>query len=183
MSGPPSGTPYIRAAGGVDGQGQRVAAFVALIGAVVLAAAAISLAVGAAHRNAQINALRHGGLPVQVTVTGCLAISSGVGMGVEYWQCRGDYTVAGQMYNEVIGGSRQLLDKGQTIEGVATATHPSRVSTAASVSKERATWTSYAAAIALGVVAVVLVVGWLVVSGRARARVRMADRGLPATEV
>jgi hypothetical protein len=167
---PDGSSSYIRAGGGVDVRGGRVAAIVAVSCAIVLAAVAVALAVGAAHRNARFAALRHNGVPVTATVTGCLAISSGVGMGIEYWQCRGDYTVAGRTYNEVIGGSRQLLERGQTVDAVASSAHPTVVATAAAVSKAGTSGTSYAVPVVLGAAAVALVAGWLVLSRRSRRR-------------
>jgi hypothetical protein len=180
--GSPPGEPptYIRAGGGVEGGGRRVVAVLALIGAVALGALSVALAVGAAHHNAQLDALRRGGVPVTVTVTGCLGISSGVGMGIEYWQCRGSYTFAGQTYNEVIGGNRQLLDRGQTIQGVAAAARPTVVSTAASAHKARASWASFVAPVLFGAAAVALLAGGLVLFSRSRSQPRVADRAQPA---
>jgi hypothetical protein len=169
-----AGSPsYIRAGGGVDVRGSRVAAIAVVTIAVVLGVSAITLTVGAVHRNARMDDLRRGGVAVPVTVTGCVAISSGVGMGTEYWQCRGSYRVAGQTHNEVIGGSRQLLATGQTVHGVASRAHPTVLSTAASLARRRSTWTSFVVPALLGAAAIVLAFGYLVIAGRLRSR---ADR-------
>jgi hypothetical protein len=78
-----------------------------------------------------MDTVRHHGVPVQVTVTGCQGISSGVGMGIEYWECRGTYSISGHSYNEVIGGSRARLETGQIVPAVAVPGQPRLLSAAA----------------------------------------------------
>ena len=182
-----AGSPsYIRAGGGVDIRGSRVAAVAVVICVVVLGALAVSLTVAAVHHNAQIDDLRRSGVAVPVTVTGCVAISSGVGMGTEYWQCRGSYRVASQTYNEVIGGSRQLLSTGERVQGVASSAHPTVVTTAASLRRSPSKWTSFVVPVLLGAAAIALALGYLAIAGRARARARSRsrsdgpDRAVPA---
>jgi hypothetical protein len=116
--------------------------------AVLLALVAITIAltISAAHENARVDTVRHRGVPVQVTVTGCQGISSGVGMGIEYWECRGTYSLAGRSYNEVIGGSRARLATGQVVPAVAVPGQPRLLSAAGSHSD----WKPYLAPIVLG---------------------------------
>src|ERR1700733_7620044 len=102
----PADNGYIRGGGGVRIQTRRVIGVVVAVCVVVLVVFVVDLTASAAHRNAQLSTLRHQGVPVEVTVTGCLAIGSGVGMGIEYWQCRGAYALGGESYNEVIHGGR-----------------------------------------------------------------------------
>ena len=122
----PSG--FIRAGGGVALNGRRIAVVLSALGLAVLIVITAVVASSAVSANSQIDRLRSQGVPVQMTVTGCLGISSGIGMGIEYWQCRGTYSLDGRTYEEVIGGQRQLLDAGQRISVVAVPGHPSLVS-------------------------------------------------------
>jgi hypothetical protein len=90
----------------------------------------IALTISAARENARADTVRHRGVPVQVSVTGCQGISSGIGMGIEYWECRGTYHLAGRSYNEVMGGSRAHLQDGQTVSATAVPGRPGLLSTA-----------------------------------------------------
>ena len=98
--------------------------------------------------------LRDQGVPVAMTVTGCLAISSGIGMSVEYWDCRGSYTLGGHRYNEVIGGSRAHLRDGEVVEAIAVPGHPALVSLSTSVSQRRSSFTPYVTPIILAALSV-----------------------------
>jgi hypothetical protein len=113
-----------------------------------LVAIAIALAISAAHENSRVDTVRHRGVPVQVAVTGCQGISSGVGMGIEYWECRGTYSLAGRSYNEVIGGSRARLATGQLVAAVAVPGQPRLLSVAAAGT--HSDWKPYLAPIVLG---------------------------------
>ena len=119
---------FIRAGGGVALNGRRIAFVLGALGLAVLISVTAVVAASAASANSQIDRLRSQGVPVEMTVTGCLDISSGIGMGIEYWQCRGTYSLGGRSYEEVIGGQRQLLDAGQRIAVVALPGHPALVS-------------------------------------------------------
>src|SRR5207249_1448379 len=98
---------------------------------VALAVSAAALAISAGNENARASKLQQRGVPVAATVSGCSGISSGVGMAIEYWECRGTYTLGGQQYNEVIRGSRARLNPGQTVPAVAVPGEPTLLSTAA----------------------------------------------------
>ncbi len=119
----PSG--YIRGGGGGVGvDGRRVGRVLALVALIAMAALSVGLAVGGAANDSRQHALRSRGVPVEVTVTRCLGISSGVGMGIEYWRCSGSYTLGGHTYEQVIGGSRKLLESGRIVTAVAVPGHP-----------------------------------------------------------
>jgi hypothetical protein len=122
--------------------------------AVLLAvvAIAIALSISAARENSRVDTVRHQGVPVQVTVTGCQGISSGVGMGIEYWECRGTYSLAGRSYNAVIGGSRAHLATGQLVSAVAVPGQPRLLS--AGAAGRHSDWKPYLAPIVLGAVVV-----------------------------
>lgn len=129
---------------------------------------ALALTISAARQNSRVEAVRHRGVPVQVTVTGCQGVSSGVGQGIEYWECRGTYSLGGRSYNEVIGGSRVLLENGRTVPAVAVPGQPGLLSTAAPGAPSF--WRSYTAPIVLGVFVVAGVVTLLWWSGRRHRR-------------
>ena len=172
---PTGDSAYIRGGGGVDVDPHRAVLLIAALCVLALLGTAVAATVSAANQNARIDRLKRSGQPVNVTVTGCLAVGSGVGMGVEYWQCKGDYTLNGQQYNEVIGGSRALLDQGQVVEAVAVPGEPAAVSMAAAVARQRSTWTHYVTAIVLVAAAAVLIFG-VAVWSRSRRRAASARR-------
>lgn len=146
---------FIRAGGGVALKGRRVVAVLGVICVVGLIVLTAAVAISDALANARTARLRAHGVPVTVTATGCLAISSGVGMGIEYWRCRGSYTMGQHTYVEVIGGQRGLLERGQRIEAVAVPGDPSLVSVPAALEQRR----SYTLAEVLGGVTAALMLG------------------------
>jgi protein-S-isoprenylcysteine O-methyltransferase Ste14 len=158
---PDDGTSYIRAAGAVKVDAGRLVRGLVVAGLVVLVVVAIALTVGAASQNTRLDKLRHHGVPVQARVTGCLGISSGIGMAIEYWECRGTYTLGGHSYTEVIGGSRTHLLDGQTLPAIAVPGDPTLLSTVASVARKSSSWTPYVTPIILGVIVVVVILGWV----------------------
>lgn len=188
MSATPSGTPagassgdatYIRGGGTRTGGGANIspsllAAILIWLLVAVLAALAVYFAVAGSRESSRLSTLRHRGVPVTATVTGCVGISSGVGMGIEYWQCRADYTLAGQTFDEVINGNRALLETGQRVGTIAVPGEPSLLSTVSSVNGHDSSQTDNTIAVVLGSLAVALAVGWL---KRERARRRRKRKG------
>lgn len=170
---PDSGS-YIRGGGGVDVDPRRILRPLAVLCLVALAGLSIGLAVSAGDQNGKEAALRKHGVPVQVTITGCLAVSSGIGMGIEYWQCRGDYTLGGNRYNEVIGGSRVLLSAGRQVAAIAVPGQPALLSTVAAASKGKSSFTPYITPIVLGAVTVAWATGWALLYRRKRNRAATA---------
>ncbi len=167
----PEGAPqdtggFIRAGGGVALGGQRVAAVLGVLCVMALIAVTAAVAVSDARANASTDRLRSHGVPVQVTVTGCLAISSGVGMGIEYWRCRGTYAMGSRTYEEVIGGQRTLLEQGRRIEAIAVPGDPSLLAVPAALGSRR----SYTLAEVLGGVTAVMILGGLGLALVARRR-------------
>jgi hypothetical protein len=168
MSAPPAGsTPgeagYIRGGGGVEVNTGRLVRFLVVLCVLVLVALTVATAVSAANQNSRAGKLQNAGAPVDVTVTGCVGISSGIAQAIQYYQCRGTYSVGGQRYDEVIGGVRSALPAGQTVHAVTAKGDPALVSTVGAAKKS-----SYAIPIVLGVLAAVLVVGLLVWPRRRR---------------
>jgi hypothetical protein len=158
----------VRVAKVEPGQVMRVVAVVVIV---ALTASAAALAVSAGRDNARATRLQHHGVPVVATVSGCSGISSGIAMAIEYWECRGTYSLGGQQYNEVIRGSRAHLDPGQTVPAVAVPGEPALLSTAASAAQQHSPWSSYVIAIVLGAVAVGLLVILVLWSRRRQGRI------------
>jgi len=179
MSVTPAGAPsgdatYIRGGGTRTGGGAHIsprllAAILIWLLVAVLAALAVYFAVAGSQESARLSTLRHKGVPVTATVTGCVGISSGVGMGIEYWQCRADYTLVGQTFNEVINGNRALLETGQRVGAIAVPGDPSLLSTVSSAHGSDSSGTDNVIAAVLGAIAVGLGAGWLQIE-RARRR-------------
>ena len=159
MSATPTGsTPgeagYIRGGGGVEINTGRLARLLAALSAAVLIALTAGTAVSTAHQNSHAADKFHArAVPVDVTVSGCSGISSGIAQAVQYYECRGTYTLKGQRYNEVIAGVRSQLPEGQTVHAVAAEGDPALVSTAGATQKG-----SYTTSIVLGAAAVLLIV-------------------------
>ena len=107
--------------------------------------------------------LRNNGIPVEVTITGCTGISSGIAQAVQYYQCRGTYTLDGKQYNEVIGGIRASLPQGQTVPAITVRTDPALVTTATTVKDG-----SYVPTIVLGALGLLLLLGLVLRSRRRR---------------
>jgi hypothetical protein len=171
MPAPPAGaahnqSTHLRGVRVVEVETRRVVGVVVVIVLLVLAVSAIALTISAASRNSGLSKLHHQGVPVEVTTTGCVGTSSGIGMSIEYWECRGTYTLYGRSYNEVIRGSRALLQKGQKVPAVAVPGEPTLLSTVAAAGARHSTWAPYIAPIILGAVTVIVLVGWVVLSKR-----------------
>jgi hypothetical protein len=162
----PDGSTYIRAGGGVPVSGRRLGGVLVWLVVAVLFGVAAYMALLAAGRDSRMALLRHHGVPVDVVVSGCRGISSGVGMGIEYWQCSGSFTLAGRGYEEVIGGSRALLERGQHVGGVVVPGRPGSLATAASVRRAGGSGAEYAAAAGLAVAGLLVAAARVVVVRR-----------------
>jgi hypothetical protein len=159
----PGDAGYIRGGGGVEVNTGRVVRFLVVTGALVLIALTVATAVSAANQNARATKLQNHGVPVDVTVTGCVGVSSGIAQAIQYYQCRGSYTLDGQQYNEVIGGVRSARPEGEIVHAVAAREDPALVSTVGSAKKG-----SYVVPIVLGALALVLILGLLLWPRRTR---------------
>jgi hypothetical protein len=175
MSSPPAApTPepgtYIRARAGGEVDARRVLRVVMILTVLGLVALVIVTTIGAANQNSVQSRLQRDGVPVKVTVTRCEGVTSGIGQALQYTSCRGDYTLGGHTYNEVIGGNRIGYPVGQTLEGVAVPGHPALLSTATAVAKKFSRWTPYITPLALAAVTAALVLLlWLAPRWRRRA--------------
>jgi hypothetical protein len=144
----------VRGVSTVGADPRFVVRVIACAGLLVLLGVAAATTVSAANHNSKLDTLRQHGVPVQATVTGCEGIGSGIGMGIEYYDCRATYALEGQTHNEIIGGSRTLLQVGEVVSAVAVPGHPTLLSTATSVTKKSSRWAPYVTPIILWVVVV-----------------------------
>jgi hypothetical protein len=125
-----------------------------------LIAVTIALTISIAGDNARADRLRHQGVPVVATVTGCTGVGASINVGVEYWVCRGDYSLAGNVYNAELGGNRAELDAGTKVSAVAVPGSPSLLATAESVAGSGSKRTSYVTPLILAGVAVLGIIGF-----------------------
>jgi PhnB protein len=164
MSPPPAGstsepTPYIRARAGGDVDARKVGRALIALTVLALAGVVVATTIGAAHQNSAQTKLQRFGVPIDVTVVGCVSYGSGIGQGVTYWACRGAYTLDGHVYrSEPIGGNRAFQPAGKTLRAYTVPGDPSLVS-AAAVTKKFSSWTPYITPIVLAVVTVALALG------------------------
>ena len=138
------GVDYFRGAGGVRVDGRRVASILVGLAALTLAVLVVILGVVGYQQNSRSDRLRQHGVPVAVTVTGCLGIASGTGITESAYRCRGSFMLDGRSYNEVIGGSSTLLSIGQRVQAKAVRDDPSIMATTESVMRSGSSWTAYA---------------------------------------
>jgi hypothetical protein len=154
MAQTPPGESYIRGASVGTVDQRRVGWAVAIICLVSLAGSAVWLTAYTASNRSAADRLRSHGVPVTVTVTGCTGITSGVGMGVEYFDCRGDYTDGGSARRDVlIHGVRAARQPGTTLQAVAVPGDASSLTLASTVGRGSPSW---AGPVALWVSTVVL---------------------------
>jgi hypothetical protein len=106
--------------------------------AALVVAAAILLVAGI-HSNGQINQLRQRGVPVSVTVTGCLGLMGGTGAQSAGYSCTGTYALEGARYRQAIPGLA-FHATGTRLQGVAVPGDPKLFSTPDQVATQHSTW-------------------------------------------
>jgi hypothetical protein len=121
----------------------------------VLTVSAVVLTISAARGNARLNKLHHHGIRVDAAVSGCVGISSGIAMAIEYWECRATYNLGGQQFNEVIRGNRANLGAGRTVTAVAVPGDPALLSTPGAAAQKLSPGSAYVAPSILGALAVI----------------------------
>ena len=87
----------------------------------------VVLTVAGIGSNNQIDALHDRGVPVTVTVTGCLGLLGGSGSNAAGYSCHGTYTLDGHRYTESLPGTA-FHRPGSTIASVAVPGDPALVS-------------------------------------------------------
>jgi N-acetyltransferase len=150
-----------------------------------LAVLVIVLTISAINDNSRANRLRNHGVPVSVTVTGCVAVASGTGETVYGYDCTGTFTVDGHTHSAAIRGNNGSHATGAVIEGVTDPSDPSILSTAAAVSKSHSSWAPFispAVALVLLIAAVALTI-WRIRRLQGRAAAVPGDSGSQVTAV
>ena len=147
-SGPGDST-FIRAGGGVQANPRLIAAVTIWFVVAVLGAMAVYFWVTGARQGSDLSALWQRGVPVEVTVTSCRGVSSGIGMGTEYWECRGSYTLGSATSDALINGSRKFIENGAVVQAIAVPGRPDLLSTVQSVRSGKGSAGQYPAAIGL----------------------------------
>jgi hypothetical protein len=176
--------PQVRGVSTVGADPRFVGRVIASLGLLVLLGVAVATTVSAANQNSNLDTLRQHGVPVQATVTGCEGIGSGIGMGIEYYDCRATYTLDGHTYNEVIRGSRNLLQVGQVESAVAVPGRPALLSASNTVEKKSSAWAPYVTPIILWVIVVLGALGlllWWRRPGRGDSSPRRPGSTVPGT--
>jgi len=153
---------------GVQVDAARVGYLAAVLGlAVVVVVAGVLLAAGV-KKNSQIDSLKSADVvPVDLTVTKCLALVGGTGSSPAGFECTGTYTYRGATYTEGVPGSGDL-PVGSTVHGIVAVGDPGLFSTPRAVASEQVS------AVRVVVPAAVLVVAlgglvWVVLRRRRRA--------------
>jgi hypothetical protein len=160
-AGAPDDATYVRGArGGLD----RGLAIRIMAGAVVVALVTLTLVLAfqADRENSRLNRLHHDGIPVNATVSGCVAIASGTGITESGYRCRASYVLTGRSYSAVLGGTDTLYAVGETVPAVVARTEPDNLSTADAVMHTQASWTAFipAAIAMLTSIALTAVLAW-----------------------
>ncbi len=88
-------------------------------------------------KNQQIDELHSRGVPVTVTVTGCLGLLGGSGSNAAGYSCHGAYTLDGHTYDENLPGN-SFHRPGTTVAAVAVPGDPALVSPRSTVESEQA---------------------------------------------
>ena len=155
---------YIRGAPAATVDSRRVGRVLAYLVVLALAGSAVVMAVLAMSSDSSASRLKRHGVSVEAAVTSCVGISSGIGMGVEYYDCSGRYSLNGQSYVEVIHGSRTDLPIGTVVPALAVPGDPASLSLPGAVrSSSHGSWV---AAIVLGAAAVAGAAALIAVSRR-----------------
>ena len=137
------GEPLTRLRGaGVDIDVRRASRVVVAVVLVALAALIVVLFTAGVDKNAQITTLRTRGVPVTVTVSGCLGLLGGSGSNAAGYACQGTFTFGGQRYHAAIPGN-SFERPGSTVRAVTDPDDPTLLSTAALVATEHASWTVF----------------------------------------
>jgi hypothetical protein len=172
-----SGEPITTLRGaGVDVDIRRVGRAVVGVCLVALAVVAVVLLVAGFRKNAQVNDLRHHGVPVSVTVTRCYGLMGGSGSNLVGYSCSGSFTLDGRRYVDAIPGDA-LHRTGTTVRGVTVPGDPGLLSTAGALATEHASWTVFI----VPVILLVVLAGLVSVVILRRSRRRKSPQPLPSS--
>ena len=157
---------YIRGGGPVEIDARRLGRVLIVAVIALLALTGILLAVIEAGSQSGASSLRRHGVPVQATVSSCTGITSGIGMGAEYYQCRGTYSLSGQSPDAVIHGVRSQLPEGTLVDALVVPGRPSTLTARTAVPPPSAG--RYVPSIVIGALAVAGAIGLGVREARSR---------------
>jgi hypothetical protein len=127
---------------GVDIDVRRAGRVAVAVVLVALAALSGVLFTAGVDKNAQITALRTRGVPVTVTVSGCLGLLGGSGSNAAGYACQGTFTFDRHRYHDDIPGN-SFERPGSTVHAITDPDDPTLLSTAALVATQRASWTVF----------------------------------------
>lgn len=149
---------------GVQVDSRRLARLGIAIVLVTLGALTVGFTVAGVHKNQQTDELHAQGVPVTVTVTGCLGLLGGSGSNAAGYSCHGTYTLHGHHYSEPLPGSA-FHGPGSTIASVAVPGDPALVSPASIVDAQHSSASVFILPAVFGGV-LVLLIATLVVRSR-----------------
>lgn len=124
---------------GVEADLRRVGRVAVALCLVALAVVVVVFYVAGSSKNERIDELRAHGVPVTITVTGCLGLLGGSGSNGAGYACNGTYEFGGTRYGEGIPGN-VLLEPGTKLAGVVVPGDPHLATTAAALAGEHASW-------------------------------------------
>jgi len=156
---------------GVAANARKVGKIVLAVVLAGLAGLAVVLFAAGARKNAQISELHQHGVPVEMTVTGCIGLLGGSGSNDAGYSCHGTFVLQGHRYDDAIPGNMQLAP-GSTLAGVTVASDPALFTTAALLPTQHTSSSVYLAPIVLTIVLVLALVLIAVVRRRRHARSR-----------
>ncbi len=136
--------------------------------AVCVAALAVSAGVlyaAGANKNAQITSLRDHGVPVEVTVTGCLGQLGGSGSNAAGYSCTGTFVLGGRRHSVVLPDGA-LHSPGDKVKEITVASDPGLVSSPGQVAASAASWRVFVLPTILLLAGALIAGGWLVRTGR-----------------
>lgn len=126
----------------------------ATVGLAVFAVVLVVNFLSVASDNSRIDRMKSHGISVNVTVTGCIGNIGGSGSNVSGYTCRGDYSLGGITYHEVIGSLSTLAASGTTVQGTVDPTRHSTVELSSAVKSSKVSSSGY---VAPGLLSIVLV--------------------------
>jgi hypothetical protein len=161
---------------GVQVDARRLAQVAIAIVLITLATLAIGFTIAGTHKNQQIDQLHTQGVPVTVTVTGCLGLLGGSGSNAAGYSCHGIYTLQGHTYKESLPGSA-FHRPGTTLDAVAVPGDPALVSPVAIADAQHSSASVFVLPAVLGGVLVLLLVALIVRARRRHAGAPVAEGG------
>lgn len=144
----------------------NVGHWAAVLGLVVVMVAATVLMVAGVRKNSQIASLKANGVPVEATITKCLALVGGTGQSPAGFECTGTYVYRGIRHTQGVPGSANL-PLGSTVRGIVASDDPALFSTVQAVASEHASPTRVLVPAAVLAIAAGLCV-WVVARRRSR---------------